>query len=134
MLPKANRLLHRRDFQTVYQQGSRANSPHLSLRALSVLSQPSSTESACAGIPLVPTRIGIVVSRKAAGKRAVIRNQVKRRLRAACRQLLPQIQAGWLLVISVRSGCAECDYGKFLQELEQLLAKTGVLSRHHGYS
>lgn len=134
MLPKANRLLHRQDFQTVYQHGHRANSPHLSLRALSVLSHPNLNVSALSTAPPIPTRIGIVVSRKTAGKRAVVRNRVKRRLRAACRQLLPQIQPGWLLVISARSGCAECDYGKFLQELEQLLAKTGVLSIHHGYS
>lgn len=134
MLPKANRLLHRQDFQTVYQHGHRVSSPHLSLRALSVLSCPSLTASALLSDSPIPTRIGIVVSRKTAGKRAVVRNRVKRRLRAACRQLLPQIQPGWLLVISARSGCAECDYGKFLQELEQLLAKTGVLSIHHGYS
>ncbi|WP_448574019.1 ribonuclease P protein component [Trichothermofontia sp.] len=134
MLSKANRLLRRQDFQSVYQHGYRANSPHLSLRALPVLSQPSLSSSALPTALPVPTRIGIVVSRKAAGKRAVVRNQVKRRLRAACRQLLPKIQPGWLLVISARSGCAECDYGKFLQELEQLLAKTGVLSIHHGYS
>ncbi len=134
MLSKANRLLHRQDFHVVYQYGHRASSPHLSLRALSVLSHPNPSSSLLPIDPPVPTRIGIVVSRKTAGKRAVVRNQVKRRLRAACRHLLPQIQPGWLLIISARSGCAECDYGKFLQELEQLLAKTGVLSIHHGYS
>lgn len=133
MLPKANRLLHRQDFQTVYQHGHRANSPHLGLRALLVLSHPTAGASRWHS-QLPPTRIGIVVSRKAVGKRAVVRNRVKRRLRAACRQLLPQIQPGWLLIISARSGCAECDYGKFLQELEQLLAKAGVLATHHGHS
>lgn len=133
MLPKANRLLHRQDFQTVYQYGHHANSPHLGLRALPVLAHPT-PDASLLRPNLPPTRIGIVVSRKAAGKRAVIRNRVKRRLRAACRQLLPQIQPGWLLIISARSGCAECDYGKFLQELEQLLAKAGVLATHHGYS
>jgi len=144
MLPKANRLLHRRDFQRVYQHGTRVHSPHLTVRALAlpllspVSDRPVSPQVCPPARPTTnptpaPTRIGIVVSQKAAGKRAVVRNRVKRRIRAACRCLLPRTLPGWLLVISARNGSAECDYDEFLQELEQLLVKTGVLSIH-GYS
>jgi ribonuclease P protein component len=76
------------------------------------------------------TRIGISISQKVS-KRAVVRNRIKRQIRAAFRHLLPRLQSGWWLVIVVRSGAQECDYDQFLQQLEQLLAEAEVL---HGYS
>lgn len=60
-------------------------------------------------------------------KRAVVRNQIKRRIRAALRHLLPRIAPGWRLVIGVRANAVQCEYGQFLQELEQLLADAEVL-------
>ena len=83
-------------------------------------------------LPMSPgsqTRIGISVSQKVS-KRAVVRNRIKRQLRAACRQLLPQLQPGWDVVIVVRAAALQCDYHQFLQQLEQLLTDAGML---HGY-
>jgi ribonuclease P protein component len=76
------------------------------------------------------TRIGISISQKV-HKRAVIRNRIKRQLRAICRQLLPRFAQGWDLVITVHPQALQCDYQQFLQELEQLLTDAEVLD---GYS
>ena len=76
--------------------------------------------------PQAPSQIGISISLKVS-KRAVVRNRIKRQIRAALRQLLPGIAYGWKLVIIVRPQAVECDYFQFLQELEQLLLDAEVL-------
>jgi ribonuclease P protein component len=124
-LPKANRLRQRRDFSTVYQKGLRRNTSHLTLRALRL---PKSATSE--GIShLHPTQIGISISTKVS-KRAVIRNRIKRWIKAVLRHFLPRLSYGWQIVIVVKPGAQECDYGEFLQELEQLLADIEVLNGH----
>ncbi|MEG3858232.1 ribonuclease P protein component [Microcoleus sp. herbarium12] len=125
MLPPTNRLKHRKDFSAVYRKGMRRNSAHLSLRALRKpksieLSKPSAEKS----VP--PTRTGISISLKVS-KRAVVRNRIKRQIRAALRQLLPRLKFGWDLVIVVRPIAQECNYAEILQELEQLLVEAEVL-------
>lgn len=125
MLPQVNRLKHSEDFSAVYRRGLRRNSPHLSLRAL----QDSRNRELAETWPvksLPPTRIGISISQKVS-KRAVVRNRIKRQIRAAFRQLLPRLPAGWRLVIVVRQTPQECKYDQYLQELEQLLEEAEVL-------
>lgn len=80
---------------------------------------------------LTPTKLGISVSTKVS-KRAVIRNRIKRQIRAAFRSLLPQIAPGWRLIIVVqpRAVGEKCDYQQFLQELEQLLTKAEAIDGH----
>jgi len=122
-LPKVNRLKNRHEFQTLFREGNRLKSSHLTLRALR-LQTPS-------GIITGATRIGISISTKVS-KRAVIRNRIKRQIRAAFRSLLPQIAPGWSLVVVVQPQAvlSKCDYQQFLQELEQLLAKAEVMNGH----
>lgn len=72
------------------------------------------------------SRFGISISKKVS-KLAVVRNRIKRQIRAALRKLLPLVQPGWSVVIIVRSSILECSYWQILQELEQLLLKAGVL-------
>jgi ribonuclease P protein component len=115
-LPQANRLKHRREFQAVYRQGSRYDSEHLTMRSLF----KSST---------VPTQIGITISQKVS-KKAVIRNRIKRRIRAIFRELLPQISPGWKVVVIVKPKAVTCEYIDFLQELKQLLVKTKIINGH----
>jgi len=74
-----------------------------------------------------PSQIGISISKKVS-KRAVVRNRIKRQIRAALRSLLPRLYSGWKLVIIVRPQAVECDYFQFLQELEQLLISAEVLN------
>lgn len=126
MLPDANRLKHRKDFSAVYRKGMRRNSAHFCLRALR---KPKSIESRkpTAEKSLQPTRTGISISLKVS-KRAVVRNRIKRQIRAALRQLLPRLKFGWDLVIVVRPIAQECNYAEILQELEQLLVEAEVLN------
>ncbi len=134
-LRKTNRLQTRQDFQAVFREGTRRHSSHLTLRALrskaDALRQNVSTAPP-AVLHHPPVRIGISVSTKVS-KRAVIRNRIKRQIRAIFRYLLPQLSPGWRLVVIVHPSAAqeECDYQQFLQELEQLLAEAEVFN---GYS
>lgn len=122
-LPKINRLKSRHDFQTLFREGNRLKSSHLTLRALR-LQTPS-------GLVAGASRMGISISTKVS-KRAVIRNRIKRQIRAAFRSLLPRIAPGWSLVAIVQPQAvtSKCDYQQFLQELEQLLTKAEVIDGH----
>ncbi|HLO48152.1 MAG TPA: ribonuclease P protein component [Kamptonema sp.] len=127
MLPPANRLRHDREFSAVYRKGIRRNSPHLTLRALRNLNNVGSAQQQTSLKSLSATRIGISISLKVS-KRSVVRNRIKRQIRAALRQMLPRFSPGWNLVIVVRPTAEECNYAEFLQELEQLLVEAEVLN------
>ncbi|WP_377474341.1 MAG: ribonuclease P protein component [Microcoleus anatoxicus] len=126
MLPEANRLKHRKDFSAVYRKGMRRNSAHLSLRALRKPKSALKAQPTAEKFLQQPTRTGISISLKVS-KRAVVRNRIKRQIRAALRQLLPRLKFGWDLVIVVRPIAQECNYAEILQELEQLLVEAEVL-------
>lgn len=114
-LPKAHRLKHWRDFKTIYSQGKRFRG---SIFTIILLPQPAA-----------PTKIGISISRKVS-KKAVVRNLIKRRIRHACRTLLPQVTPGWQMIIAVRYEAGECEYEHFLQELKRLLIQAEVFHGH----
>jgi ribonuclease P protein component len=57
----------------------------------------------------------------------VVRNRIKRQLKAILQLLLPQIAPGWQLVIVVKSSATQCGYEQFLQELKQLLRSAEVI-------
>jgi ribonuclease P protein component len=129
-LPKRNRLRHRQDFSAVYQGSIRRSTPHLTLRALKPQEKhiyPDSANTSQGAKLEQPVQIGISISQKVS-KRAVIRNRIKRQIRAAMRQLLPQLSSGWQLVIVVRPEATQCDYEQILRELKQLLADAEVLN------
>ena len=117
-LPLVHRLKKRRDFQAVYQQGIRRYGRHLNLRALFRPPGPDQPKS--------PTRIGISISQKVS-KKAVVRNRIKRQIRAVIMELLPYMSTDWLIVVSVRSEAIECKYEHFLRELKQLLIKAEII-------
>lgn len=132
-LPQANRLKHRRDFQTVYQKGIRRSGRYLTLRGLRWRHSAEQSQILKASKPIQeskpPTRIGISISQKVS-KKAVVRNRIKRQIRAILRQLLPRISPGWQLIIVVHPGAQACEYAQFLGELEQLLAQAEVINGH----
>ncbi|WP_449418769.1 ribonuclease P protein component [Phormidium nigroviride] len=127
MLPPANRLRREEDFSAVYRKGIRRNSRHLTLRALRPSNKAELAQQQTDFKSLPATCIGISISLKVS-KRSVVRNRIKRQIRAALRQMLPRISPGWNLVIVVRPTAQECNYGEFLQELEQLLVEAEVLN------
>lgn len=128
-LSKAYRLKDRQDFSAVFRKGIRRYTAHLTLRAIRQSAKPGSGKQNVTNLSEKPSRIGIAVSQKVS-KRAVIRNRIKRQLKAAFRQLLPRLKFGWLLVVVVKPEATQCDYHQFLQELEQLLAEAEVLNGH----
>ncbi len=128
MLPKHSRLRRSREFSQVYRQGRKSVSAHLVVRAWSPPA-PSLNPGEPLEAPASP-RIGIVVSQKV-HKRAVVRNRLKRQVRAALRVLLPRLSPHLWVVINLRPEATQCDYGEFLRELEQLFTKLEVL---HGHS
>lgn len=129
-LPQSHRLRQRRDFQAVYHKGIRRTGRYLILRGLP---EPSSSpkeatqEQPTINKSKLPTKIGISISQKVS-KKAVVRNRIKRQIKAIFRQLLPRIAPGWQLVVVVRPGAKECEYAHFLRELEQLLVEAEVLN------
>lgn len=130
-LPKIHRLRRRQDFSAVYQSGSRHSTDSLTLRALRlspILTDPDSAAS-YQPVETVPAQIGISISQKVS-KRAVVRNRIKRQLKAILQQFLPQMSPGWQLVIVVKPSAAQCGYEQFLQELKQLLIKAEVIDEH----
>jgi len=138
-LPKSHRLRKRQDFSAIYKSGLRRSTAHLTLRALrqakphsvvAASTQFAELDAVTDGFkadPRCPTQLGISVSQKVS-KRAVVRNLIKRRLRAAFLSLLPQMLSGWQIVIVVKPGAAQCDYEQFLQELKQLLINAEVIN------
>ena len=121
-LPSIHRLKHWRDFRAVYQKGIRLHGSCLTLRALSI--RPNEMQS-----PLLPTQIGISISTKVS-KKAVERNLIKRRIRGALQELLPEVNDGWQIVIVVKPQAIKCKYVDFLRELKQLLIQSNIINGH----
>ena len=109
MLPRHERLRRRKDFLACYQEGKAYAQAHL---LLYVRPQPSGR------------RFGFVVGKKV-GK-AVVRNRVKRRLRAACRECLPHLREGFDAVFVARKNASGADYHQLLQEMQTLLQSAKV--------
>jgi ribonuclease P protein component len=68
--------------------------------------------------------VGFVVS-KAVGP-AVTRNLVKRRLRHLCRERLPVLPSGSMLVVRALPAAASASYEELGRELDSSLAKVAV--------
>jgi ribonuclease P protein component len=99
MLGAANRLRDRADFNTVRERGRRWRGDLLILNAMQ--HKPN-------GEPDGASRFGFVVSRRV-GK-AVVRNRVKRRLRAIIRRHLNAIARGYDIVLIARPGAGEASF------------------------
>ena len=105
-----HRLTKRRDFATVYRKGRAFAHPLVVLRLL-----PNQ---------LPYSRYGFTVS-KTVGK-AVVRNQVRRRLREGIRTLL--VQPGWDIVVIARPRAAAADFHTLRRATVGLLSRAEVLT------
>ncbi len=104
------RLTKRRDFAAIYRKGRALAHPLVVLRLL-----PNQ---------LPYSRYGFVVS-KTVGK-AVVRNQVRRRLREGIRTLL--VQPGWDIVVIARPKAAAADFDTLHRATAGLLSRAKVLT------
>ncbi|CAN5848655.1 hypothetical protein BH23CYA1_BH23CYA1_20860 [soil metagenome] len=132
-LPQQNRLKSSRDFGRVHRRGARAATHHLAARALKPKMLPTERASdnriSADGQPsALVSSFGISISRKVS-KRAVVRNRIKRQIRAVLQRFLPDVAPGWQVVIVVRSAAVECEFDDFLRELEYLLKKLGIFTQ-----
>jgi ribonuclease P protein component len=111
---RRNRLSRSRDFDAVYRHGTSASTRYLVLHWFRREDDPE-------GEP----RLGLAVPR-AVGS-AVTRNRVKRVLREAWRELLPDVPAGNDYVLVARPGLAEPAQARghawLVDELSQVLGK-----------
>jgi ribonuclease P protein component len=117
VLAAPNRLRRREDF-TRASRGDRARAHGLVLHVTT--DRPTDRQD---GRPSGPSRIGIVVSR-AVGN-AVVRNRVRRRLRALCRERLERLGADRLLVVRalpVSAGMTSVELGRSLDTALHRLA------------
>jgi len=105
-----HRLTKRRDFAAVYRKGRAFAHPLVVLRLL-----PNQ---------LPYSRYGFTVS-KTVGK-AVVRNQVRRRLREGIRTML--VQPGWDIVVIARRKAAAADFHTLRRATAGLLSRAEVLT------
>jgi len=114
VLPAPNRLKLRRDFTTVYNQGDRHHGKYLKLRVYSTNNL------------LAQVQLGVVISKKVS-KKAVIRNRIRRQIRAIFRGFLPQLKQGLQIVITVITVPSIPSYPELQEDLTKLLSRARVL-------
>lgn len=110
MLPAQSRMRRRGEFTVTMRRGTRAGSALLSVHLLVRADEAGA-----------PPRVGFVVS-KAVGN-AVVRNQVRRRLRTVVREYLPSLQGGSLLVVRAHPRAASARQADLAAELGLVMGK-----------
>ncbi|MCH0538768.1 ribonuclease P protein component [Streptomyces sp. MUM 203J] len=118
MLPTENRLRRREDFATAVRRGRRAGRPTLVVHLRSGTTDPHAP-----GESAPPTRAGFVVSKAVGG--AVVRNQVKRRLRHLMRERLAALPPGSLVVVRALPGAGDADHAQLARDLDAALRRLG---------
>ncbi len=109
MLPAESRMRRQRDFSLAVRRGSRAGRPLLTGYLLVGADDAD-----------VPARAGFVVS-KAVGI-AVVRNRVRRRLRAVVREYLSSLPGGSLLVVRAHPQAATAHQADLAAELDLVMS------------
>lgn len=116
MLPTDNRLRRREDFATAVRRGRRAGRPLLVVHLRSGATDPHAP-----GESAPSTRAGFVVSKAVGG--AVVRNQVKRRLRHLVRDRLSELPPGSLVVVRALPGAGDADHAQLARDLDAALQR-----------
>ncbi len=125
MLPKEQRLRANRDFRLIYARGRSFANP---LAVLHVMWRAGQYAQAAQGM-----RVGFVVSKKQGG--AVVRNRIKRRLREALRQRMPDLREGPFDAIFVgRSRANAAEWPEILEAVDDLLRRGNLVRATHGQS
>ena len=118
MLPSEQRLRANRDFRLIYARG---RSHVLPAAVIYVMRRVGEYAQVAPG-----SRIGFVVSKKQGG--AVVRNRIKRRLREAVREQLPELRDGPFDVIFVgRSRANTAEWGELREAVTSLLRRAKLL-------
>lgn len=108
---KLNTLKKNREFSFVYRRGKAVSAKHFTLIY---------TKSRYGGV-----RVGFSVSKKVGN--SVVRNKTRRRLKEACRLLLPEVRGNYSIVFVARQSAASAEYRLLAEGMRHALKKAGVL-------
>lgn len=108
MLARPNRLTRGADYKAVVRRGRRCAAAH-------TVTYVTTTDEKR------PTRFGFIVSRQVGS--AVVRNTVRRRLKAVCREALPSVRAGTDVVIRALPGADVVEFTALRDEVVRCLAR-----------
>jgi ribonuclease P protein component len=100
------------DFEALQREGTSRAHPLLVIRAMRN--------------GLGRTRVGYSTGRRLGG--AVVRNRVRRRLRAIFRALAPRLEPGWDILVVARPSSVEATYAELAVALERLVRRAGILA------
>jgi ribonuclease P protein component len=106
--PRLTRLTKRSEFQAAAGSGRRFRSAHMTVQLLERADD--------AGV-----RVGLTASRKVGG--AVVRNRVRRRLRAAAREAFAGVTQSLDIVLVARTEVASAPYGALIDTMRRALAR-----------
>jgi ribonuclease P protein component len=109
MLAQANRVLSGADFRTAVRSGRRVSTPH----AVVYFSRTGEQS---------PTRFGFIVAKSVGG--SVVRNRVRRRLRAIARELLSTTATGADIVIRPLPGAADVEWAGLTTEITDAVLRS----------
>ena len=109
MLAKANRVLVGADFRTVVRSGRRVSTPH------AVVYSTRTNEQS-------PTRFGFIVAKSVGG--SVVRNRIRRRLRAIGRELLATTTTGADIVVRPLPGSADLEFTGLHAEITEAVHRS----------
>ncbi len=112
MLPQKNRLKTDRDFKKVFSEGKSSESDLIKIRFLKNFKKYS--------------RFGFIISNTFESK-AVSRNLIKRRLRAAVYFLLKNIKPGFDIIIWPKSALKKSTYQSILNNFKNTLINNDIL-------
>ncbi|MCK5044233.1 ribonuclease P protein component [Candidatus Parcubacteria bacterium] len=112
MLPKENRLRSKKDFDRVFREGRGLKEDFLYLK----FAKNNSNFS----------RFGFIVSQKVS-KRAVVRNRLKRALRALIRTRMPRVKKGVDIVLIAISGLENKDFWELENIVDKIFERTKIL-------
>ena len=117
MLPEENRLRLKRDHDLIFRKGLRFKSPFF---LLLVLKRTDTT---------LPSRFSFVVSKKV-DKRAVVRNQIRRRLRELVRKNLDSINSGFDCIFIASPNAAGKKTKTMLPYFEKTLRNARMINQN----
>mgnify|MGYP001614594031 CR=1 FL=1 len=112
MLPKANRLRKKKDFEELFKKGKSFKNDFCILKI--------------ARNNLKESRFGFVVSQKVS-KKAVLRNKIKRRLRNIIEKNIKDIKKGMDVAIIVLTGLERKSFLEIKEILSIFLKKAGLM-------
>jgi ribonuclease P protein component len=112
MLPKENRLTHRKDFDNTFKDGAGSFSNTLGIKFIKN--------------NLKESRFGIVVSNKIS-KKAVTRNKIKRQIREIIHKNINEIKKGLDIMIICRPEIDKKDFSEIEKTLIQLFKKINLI-------